>query len=1089
HSLVWSEISVLESAGMQTLEMVYGTVVFVNAAYSYSLLGYSSLVMASFLRRSRAIYRWQARLLFLGAVLPWAGNAIYLFKLGDFPNVDFTPLFFSLSVVLLAWGAFRFQLLDVVPVARYAVVESMSDLVIVLDLQRRVVDANQAAIATLGIPVAEILGQTLDTLLPAQRAIIMRYREVLEAHVELPLWLDGERRVYELRLSPLYTARQQLSGRLLVLRDITARKQIETSLAEQNKRFEQLLTVARVITEHHTLDATLQNALDIAVSLTTSTVGSLFLLDEQRTVTRSLLARDGASATLSEQLVERVVQEGAAGWVSRERQAVLIEDTSKDPRWLTLPEQPYAAGAALVVPLERETQLLGILTLMHSEPGHYSVQDLQVMTAAMQQTALVIRNAMSYEEQRRMADQQTTLYELLRALQNPQELSQLVQLSVKTIVQLTGWSFVGLLAPAEDSGDLEFIATAGHMQLQSTCMLTTVESIIGEVWPSGQLKYIPDIYQLVDTPCAVSSLLLVPLKVPGQVSQLLYLASDKLDAFDTYDHSLAELLGDVLTLAFQNAQLYTELQHNLRRTDILYHLSRSLVAQQDLPQVLAAAVHGAVAALQADRVALITLDLEKQQVLDFVRGGPGQEHLVAVPFAELMAGLTGWAVRHKDPVLSPQRTQDPRESPAVRERRHATQAGAIIVVPLIFADTVYGTITALNRPEQRDFTPEDLRLLSALAAQVAVTMRNLRLFKDVAEEQRRLQALVQSTNDGIILIGMERRILVVNRPLLLYLNLAGTSEDWVGRLLDQAILELRQNAPCAARILLHATRRVPRSDDDSSQGSCQVGARVLEWFDLPVMHQGRPLGRLIILRDVTAARLVEKLREDLTDTMVHDLRNPLTGIGLSLELLLQYVTENEDLPEDYVSLLDIAQLSNRRMLRLVNAILDISRLESGRMPLHNAPLELHALVPKVLASQQPQADEKNITLVDTVPAITVQADPELLVRVLQNLVDNALKFTPEDGMVTVSATVVRDRPEKLQVSVTDTGPGIPLELQEHLFQKFVTGNYEGRGSGLGLTFCRMVIEAQGEKIWLSSPPGKGTTFFFTLPLATTLPQT
>ncbi|HEY88764.1 MAG TPA: GAF domain-containing protein [Thermoflexia bacterium] len=1082
HALVWSEISVLESAGMQTLKVAHGALFFVNVVYSYLLLGYSSLVMLPFIWRSRAVYRQQARLLFWGMILPWVGNAIYLLQLGDFPNVDLTPIFFSISVVLLAWGAFRFQLLDLVPVARHVVVESMGDMVIVLDLQRRVVDANPAATAILGIPVAEMLGQTLAVLLPEQYAVIMRYQDLLEAHAELPLQLGGERRVYDLRLSPLYTARKQLSGRLLVLRDITARKQIETSLAEQNKRFEQLLTVARVITEHPTLDATLQNVLNIAVSLTTSTVGSIFLLDAQQAVTRNILAWDDVPAAFSETLVGRIMQDGLAGWVSRERQAALVENTAEDPRWLTLPDQPYAVRSALVVPIEQGTLLLGILTLMHSEPGHYSTQDLRVMKAAMQQTALVVRNALIYEEQRRMADQQTTLYEVLRTLQHPQELRQMGQLSVETVAQLTGWGFVGLLARGEDGEILQFTATAGEVQLQPVCLLTTVAGPISEAWQSGRSRYIPDIHRIADTPCAVASVFLAPIKFQGQVQQLLYIASDKLDTFNTDDHLLAKSLADVLTLAFQNARLYTELQHNLRRTNSLYRLTRSLVVRQDLHKVLAAAANGAVEALQADRVLLITLDLEKRQVLDFLGAGPGQEHIVAVSFEELMAGLIGWAVRHKDPVLSPKRIPDPRESPAVRERRQATQVGAIVVVPLIFADIVYGTITALNRPEQRDFTSEDLLLLSSIAAQVAVTIRNLRLFESVAEEQRRLQALVQSTQDGVILIGMNLHILVINQQALTYLGMDGTPASWLNHPLWDAVPGLRSHAPMVAHSLIHEMRRVQRGDEPPGEGEYQVGNRALEWFNLLVMGEQNPLGRLVILRDVTAARMVEKLRDDLTHTMVHDLRNPLTGVSLSLELLLRYVAENKDLPEAYMRLLDIAKSSSRQMLELVNAILDISRLESGRMSLDSAPLELHALVQEVLTLQRPQAAEKRIVLVDTVPEIMVEADKGLLVRVLQNLVGNAVKFTPEAGTVTVSATVVRDMPGKLQVSVTDTGPGIPPELQGRLFQKFVTGDYEERGSGLGLTFCRMVIEAQGEKIWLSSPPDKGATFIFTLPL-------
>jgi signal transduction histidine kinase len=330
---------------------------------------------------------------------------------------------------------------------------------------------------------------------------------------------------------------------------------------------------------------------------------------------------------------------------------------------------------------------------------------------------------------------------------------------------------------------------------------------------------------------------------------------------------------------------------------------------------------------------------------------------------------------------------------------------------------------------------------------------------------------------------MNLRIFVINQQALTYLGMDGTPANWIALSLWDAVRALRPHAPTVAYSLIHEMRRVRRGDEPPGEGEHQVGNRVLEWFNLPVMGDQNPLGRLIILRDVTEARLVEELRQDLTHTMVHDLRNPLTGISGSLELLLLYTAEDEDFPEDYTSLLNIAQSGSQQMLELVNAILDISRLESGHMPINSAPFALRPLAQEVLTLQQSLADEKSITLVDAVPEIMVEADKELLARVLQNLVGNALKFTPAEGTVTLRATV---QPEtgKLLVMVSDTGPGIPPMLQGRLFQKFITGNTEGRGSGLGLAFCRMALEAHEEKIWLSSPPGEGATFTFTLPLAT-----
>jgi signal transduction histidine kinase len=193
----------------------------------------------------------------------------------------------------------------------------------------------------------------------------------------------------------------------------------------------------------------------------------------------------------------------------------------------------------------------------------------------------------------------------------------------------------------------------------------------------------------------------------------------------------------------------------------------------------------------------------------------------------------------------------------------------------------------------------------------------------------------------------------------------------------------------------------------------------------------------------------------------------------------------EALPAGQISMLDIAHRNTERMLDLVNAILDISRLESGRMPLSPTMFPLADVAGDVVELAQPLSEQRHVHLHNEVDSelAPVWADRSLTGRVLQNLIGNALKFTPEEGTVCVSARLSDGGKPKMLVSISDNGPGIPEDIRSQLFQKFVTGQQEGHGSGLGLAFCRMVLEAHGERIWVDSEPGQGATFTFTLPLA------
>jgi signal transduction histidine kinase len=186
---------------------------------------------------------------------------------------------------------------------------------------------------------------------------------------------------------------------------------------------------------------------------------------------------------------------------------------------------------------------------------------------------------------------------------------------------------------------------------------------------------------------------------------------------------------------------------------------------------------------------------------------------------------------------------------------------------------------------------------------------------------------------------------------------------------------------------------------------------------------------------------------------------------------------------DQLSMLTIVRQNTHKMLEMVNGILDVSRLESGRMPVNSTAFSLEDLVIEVFQVQNTLAHEKGICLENDVPVDLppVWADMGLTRRVLQNLVGNAIKFTPPEGTIRVIGQVVEsDGQSAIEVSVQDTGAGIPPEIQNRLFQKFVTGGQEGRGSGLGLAFCKLAVEAHGQRIWVNSEPGQGATFTFSL---------
>jgi signal transduction histidine kinase len=243
------------------------------------------------------------------------------------------------------------------------------------------------------------------------------------------------------------------------------------------------------------------------------------------------------------------------------------------------------------------------------------------------------------------------------------------------------------------------------------------------------------------------------------------------------------------------------------------------------------------------------------------------------------------------------------------------------------------------------------------------------------------------------------------------------------------------------------------------------------------------IGWMIVVRDITEEHEIEQAREAITETVVHDLRSPMSAIVGALEMLSECLNEAED-PVIQQALL-VAQRSANRVLALTEALLDIARLQSGRMEIASDTINLSKLVSELLAEFTALANDDSVIIRSEIPALLpiLRADRDKLIRVLTNLVDNAIKFSSHGDAITISAESTAEN--QVTIKVKDSGPGIPPDYREKIFERFVqVPGLRGRrrGTGLGLAFCRLAVEAHGGRIWVESPPEGGSIFTFTLPV-------
>jgi PAS domain S-box-containing protein len=393
-------------------------------------------------------------------------------------------------------------------------------------------------------------------------------------------------------------------------------------------------------------------------------------------------------------------------------------------------------------------------------------------------------------------------------------------------------------------------------------------------------------------------------------------------------------------------------------------------------------------------------------------------------------------------------------------------------------------------PEDEAQSLDALRLNQALAAQRAVdeklrqTLAELEQQYRVAEHARsETRAIIDATSEAIILISPGGYILSVDKQFTEYFALR--PEDVAGRRFDELHEFERIFAdPAAFKALVTATARDEKSQFTEIITQFWPRARELELYSNPVQSAGgEHLGRLYVFRDVTHERAVDRMKSEFVSLVSHELRTPLTSIKGYVDLLLE--GDAGALNGEQAEYLGIVKNNADRLVNLINDLLDVSRIESGNIQLQRTSLDIAQSIREVASSLKPQIEEKGQQLELNIPEAlpAVSGDAGRVTQILTNLLSNAYKYTPAGGTITITASAQKSM---VRVDVRDTGIGLSPEEQAQLFTRFFRARnqttQEVGGTGLGLSITRSLVEMHGGEIIVSSAPGQGSTFSFTLPI-------
>ncbi len=374
---------------------------------------------------------------------------------------------------------------------------------------------------------------------------------------------------------------------------------------------------------------------------------------------------------------------------------------------------------------------------------------------------------------------------------------------------------------------------------------------------------------------------------------------------------------------------------------------------------------------------------------------------------------------------------------------------------------------------EQEFSRPALSLVTSLLPQAGIALENAQLFEATQEARQRYAGLFEDSIDPILITDLRGIVTDANHRAEAFLGYART--DLLGlSALGLHLPESPERIPedlglmGAGETLFYNARATHR---DGHPIPIEVHLKRIDLGQQPCVQW--------ILRDISERQALDELRADLTSMIFHDLRSPLGNIISSLEVLQVSLPKDS---EPVKSVLSIAYRSSRRLLRLVESLLDLNQLETGQAVLHLTESSISALIIEAVEEVHPVAEAKGhllrFELARDLP--NVMMDVDMIRRVIINLLENAIKYTRGEGRIAVSA---RKADGQILVGVSDTGPGIAPHDQERIFERFTRVHHEGRakGLGLGLTFCRLAVNAHGGKIWVESEPGKGSIFYFTLP--------
>jgi PAS domain S-box-containing protein len=810
------------------------------------------------------------------------------------------------------------------------------------------------------------------------------------------------------------------------------------------------------------------------------------------------------------------------------QKSLVIPDIQNDPNWQHIASSRHVRNW-MGVPLVAGGKTIGLYSLDKTEPGLFNSEHVRLAEALAAQAAVAIQNALQFHEaQQELADRQQAqqaereqrvlaeaLSEIAALLNRSLDFDDVLERILTQVERVVPSDGATMLLIRGDEAVITHVR-GRQESLQGTSLPYKELPSFRNAMDTGRPAAIPDVQtyeQWFSVPSTswIRSNVTAAFGAEGQTIGFLCLDWDVPNAFSAEDIERLQAFADQAGVAARNAHLFTSVQKARQTAETLRSAYLALTQSLDLGSICERLLDYLRQLVPYDSATIFLLEDGRNLTAHAVRGyqrWSDSSAALSVSF-DLEPGSTMHTiVSRRESILIP----DTELHASWIRVPSAEHVRCYLGVPMLVGDNVIG-LCSLDSTEPGSFSQEDVKLAESLAAQAAFAIENARLFTEVENQKRYSESLVQNSPAAIVSVDGAGRVMSWNPAAAELFGYSRT--EALGRELDALVAatpDMLEEAKAISQETIDGTRV-----NIVAQRSRQDGTRVdVDISSVPVQVEGQDAGHVVIYHDITdLKRAEEELREAKAEaeaaneaksrflaSVSHELRTPLTSILGFAKLIDKRLSERifpmvqaedrrtERAMRQVTENVKIISTEGERLTTLINEVLDLAKIEAGKVEWREEALAVPDLVERAAASTQALFAQKGLPLVKDVAGglPKIVGDEDRLLQVLINLFSNAVKFTNE-GSVTCR---VRRIDGALEVSVIDTGVGIAEAELSNVFEQFKlagdTLSDRPQGTGLGLPISKEIVEHHGGRMWVESELGRGTTVIFSLPASRLSPR-